>query len=96
MVWKNILQWFAQIKGVPGFIDVNVDISTAPKSEFTFVLSDTEAASEYTFMTFNDRDALAGDLLLSVEDPRAASIKRLKNNIEKLRIEESNPRRYIV
>ncbi|MCM1093328.1 MAG: translocation/assembly module TamB [Lachnospiraceae bacterium] len=86
----------ALIKGVPGFIDVNVDISTAAKSEFNFVLSDTEAASEYTFMSFNDRDAVKGDLLLSVEDPRAASIKRLKEHYERLRQEENTPSVYRV
>ncbi len=97
-VWfgKVFCNGMALIKGVPGFIDVNVDISTAPKSEFHFVLSDTEAADEYTFMTFNDRDALTGDLLLSVEDPRAASIKRLKEHYERLRREEENPSVYRV
>lgn len=97
-VWfgKIFCNGMALIKGVPGFIDVNVDISTAPKSEFTFVLSDTEAADEYTFMTFNDRDAMKGELLLAVEDPRAASIKRLKEHYEKLRQEEDNPSVYRV
>lgn len=97
-VWygKIFCNGIALIKGVPGFIDVNVDISTAPKSEFTFVLSDTEAADEYTFMTFNDRDAMKGELLLAVEDPRAASIKRLKEHYEKLRQEEENPSVYRV
>lgn len=86
----------AFIKGVPGFIDVNVDVSTAAKSEFTFVLSDSEAADEYTFMTFNDRDAVKGDLLLSVEDPRAAYIKKMKEYYERLRHEEENPSVYRV
>lgn len=97
-VWfgKIFCNGMALIKGVPGFIDVNVDISTAPKSEFTFVLSDTEAADEYTFMTFNDRDAMKGELLLAVEDPRAVSIKRLKEHYEKLRQEEDNPSVYRV
>lgn len=97
-VWygKIFCNGMANIKGVPGFIDVNVDISTAPKSEFTFELSDTEAADEYTFMTFNDRDALKGDLLLSVEDPRAASIKRLEDYYRRLHQEESSPSVYRV
>lgn len=84
----------AHIKGVPGFIDMNVSISTAPKSTFTFVLSDTEAADEYTFMTFRDRDEIKGDLLLSVEDPRAAAMKRLKEHYARLNMEESSSSLY--
>jgi len=84
----------AHIKGVPGFIDMNVNISTAPKSTFTFVLSDTEAADEYTFMTFRDRDEIKGDLLLSVEDPRAAAMKRLKEHYARLNMEDSSSSIY--
>ncbi|MEY8244998.1 translocation/assembly module TamB domain-containing protein [Heminiphilus faecis] len=84
----------AHIKGVPGFIDMNVSISTAPKSTFTFVLSDTEAADEYTFMTFRDRDGIKGDLLLSVEDPRAAAMKRLKEHYARLNMEDSSSSIY--
>ena len=29
----------AFVKGIPGFIDINANISTAPNSTFTFVLS---------------------------------------------------------
>lgn len=84
----------AHIKGVPGFIDINVDMATAPQSTFTFVLSDTEAADEYTFMTFHDRDQLKGELLLSVEDPQKAAIKRLKEYYARLNREESTPTLY--
>ena len=45
----------AFVKGIPGFIDINVNISTAPNSTFTFVLSDTEAAGEYTFLTYRHK-----------------------------------------
>lgn len=84
----------AYIKGVPGFIDINVNMSTAPQSTFTFVLSDTEAADEYTFMTFHDRDELKGELLMSVEDPQQAAVKRLKEYYAKLHTEESAPSIY--
>ena len=84
----------AIVKGVPGFIDMSVNISTAPQSIFTFVLSDTEAASEYTFMTFRDRDEVNGDLLLSVQDPNSAAIKKLKDYYAQLKKEESNPSIY--
>jgi len=84
----------AHVKGVPGFIDINVDMSTAPQSVFTFVLSDTEAADEYTFMTFHDRDELKGELLLSVEDPQKAAVNRLKEYYARLNREESSPTLY--
>lgn len=44
----------ADIKGVPGRIDIKVNMSTAENSNFTFVLSDNEQAAEYSFLTFND------------------------------------------
>ncbi len=45
----------ADINGVPGKIDIKVDMATAPASTFTFVLSDSEEAYDYTFITFRDR-----------------------------------------
>lgn len=45
----------ADINGVPGKIDIKVDMATAPASTFTFVLSDSEQAYDYTFITFRDR-----------------------------------------
>lgn len=44
----------ASIKGVPGLVSVSVDMSTAPNSEFTLELDETEEAAEYTFLTFSD------------------------------------------
>lgn len=48
----------AFVNGKPGEISIDVNMSTAPGSTFTFVLSDTEAAGEYTFIEFRDRDML--------------------------------------
>lgn len=84
----------AHVKGIPGFIDINVDMATAPQSVFTFVLSDSEAADEYTFMTFHDREEMKGDLLLSVENPQKAAINRLKEYYARLKQEESTPTLY--
>lgn len=44
----------ASVKGHPGIVTIGVDVSTAARSQFTYVLSDTEAAEEYTFLTFSD------------------------------------------
>lgn len=45
----------AEIYGHPGFINVGATMSTAPGSEFTFVLSDKLQAGEYSFLTFTDK-----------------------------------------
>ena len=47
----------AFVTGEPGVVDIKVNMQTAPRSRFTFVLSDTEEASEYSFITFHDREA---------------------------------------
>lgn len=44
----------ASVKGRPGLVDINVDMATAAGSEFTFVLTDTENAADYDFLTFRD------------------------------------------
>ena len=84
----------AFVKGVPGFVDINVNMSTASGSTFTFVLSDTEAAGEYTFLTFHDREELKGDLLLNLEDPQEAALRQLKESIRKERQHEQNSSVY--
>lgn len=43
-----------EITGVPGHVGIAANVSTAPASEFTFVLSDATSAAEYTFLTFRD------------------------------------------
>jgi len=46
----------AFVGGVPGMVRINVNMQSAPGSSFTFVISDTEEAGEYDFITFRDRD----------------------------------------
>lgn len=48
----------AFVTGRPGHVGINVTMSTAPQSIFTFVLSDAEEANEYSFLTFRDKDSL--------------------------------------
>lgn len=48
----------AFVTGEPGVVDIKVNMETAPRSRFTFVLSDAEEANEYNFITFHDRDKL--------------------------------------
>ncbi|MDE6197765.1 MAG: translocation/assembly module TamB domain-containing protein [Muribaculaceae bacterium] len=44
----------ASISGYPGVVSINVAMSTAPRSNFTFVLSDRLDAEDYSFITFRD------------------------------------------
>ena len=51
----------AIVSGEPGFVKISVNMQSAERSKFTFVLSDTKEASEYNFITFRDRDRLRPD-----------------------------------
>jgi hypothetical protein len=44
----------AFITGAPGVVNIDVNMSTAEGSTFTFVLSDAEEADDYKFITFRD------------------------------------------
>ena len=43
------------LRGRPGIVSMEMDMTTDPKSDFTFVLSDTQTALDYTFLTFSDK-----------------------------------------
>lgn len=43
------------LSGRPGWVGVDVDMTTDRNSTFTFVLSDKEQAADYNFLTFTDR-----------------------------------------
>ena len=45
----------AFIKGEPGAVNLDINMSTAPNSTFTFVISEQEQAGEYSFITFTDK-----------------------------------------
>lgn len=45
----------ATIRGVPGYVDIGIDMSLVGNSSFTFVLNETQAAADYGFLTFTDR-----------------------------------------
>ena len=45
----------ASIRGVPGLVNVGVNMNTDPGSKFTFVLDEKQTAVDYTFLTFSDR-----------------------------------------
>lgn len=79
----------ATITGEPGKIDIGVDMATAPRSSFTFILSDSEEAYDYNFITFRNRgegvgsgiltEALAEGIPVEVAEMRKALAKKADN-----------------
>lgn len=67
----------AFVNGRPGEISIDVNMSTAPGSTFTFVLSDTEAAGEYTFIEFRDRDSLRVEMTDTMPGVGTSELSRL-------------------
>lgn len=70
----------AGIVGVPGEVDINVNMSTAARSTFTFVLSDAEQAYDYNFITFRDRDQALKDSLRA-DNATPQIVRELKKRI---------------
>lgn len=73
----------AFVNGEPGVVNIAVDMSTAPKSVFTFVLSDREVADEYSFLTFRDKDRMMAELNDTVKLERDTSMD-LVNHLREL------------
>ncbi|MBR6282916.1 MAG: translocation/assembly module TamB [Muribaculaceae bacterium] len=84
----------AFVKGEPGQVDIKVNMTTAPRSTFTFVLSDTEQAADYNFITFRDRDRHDD----SLPEVQADTIpERVRLHMEQARNEEpSMPTHYTI
>ncbi|MDE6754088.1 MAG: translocation/assembly module TamB [Muribaculaceae bacterium] len=81
----------AVVRGWPGVVSVSVDMSLVGKSNFTFVLNDTEAAADYHFLTFSDhrkekREKQASD---SVSDIISMFRKKIDS-------EESHPSNFML
>lgn len=72
----------ALVRGVPGHVDISVDMTSARKSTFTFVLSDAEQALDYTFITLRDRDSSKKDTV-SVYDPRQLILDKMKERMKR-------------
>ena len=51
------------VDGGPGIVNIRVNMVSAPRSKFTFVMSDDEQAETYDFITFRDRNAPVAPVL---------------------------------
>ena len=72
----------AIIAGEPGEVRIGVNMETSEHSKFTFVLSDSEVANEYNFITFRDRD--------KKDEPQVAATDTVKTYIDELPEEVRN------
>ncbi len=81
----------ATVTGVPGKVDIDVDMTTAQNSRFTFVLSDSEQAVDYNFITLRDRDKAKKDSIAAL-DPTPIVIRQLKERMK--HEEEGSPSLY--
>ncbi|MDE6716759.1 MAG: translocation/assembly module TamB domain-containing protein, partial [Muribaculaceae bacterium] len=56
------------LKGRPGIVAMEMDMTTEANSDFTFVLSDTQTALDYTFLTFSDKRKKEREEVIEVEE----------------------------
>lgn len=85
----------AFVTGRPGMVNIGVNMSTAPGSTFTFVLSDRLDAEEYKFLTFRRKQVKRenGAIADLVEvDPVPAVIREYQRRMRKAN--EDNPSTY--
>lgn len=63
----------ASVSGYPGVVNINVNMATAPRSSFTFVLNDRLDAEDYSFLTFRDitPDSLRAQTTVHDDTPEA-------------------------
>ncbi len=80
----------ASVNGRPGEVSINVNMTTASESSFTFILSEQKNAGEYTFITFRDRTPKAPADTVAT-GPDSELVKRLRAGKG---IETSTPTRY--
>lgn len=91
----------AIIAGEPGEVRIGVNMESASNSKFTFVLSDTQEASEYNFITFRDRDKKDAP---AIEPPTATValdtvpeiVRLLAQKIENNTQQQSAPTQYSI
>ncbi len=70
----------ASITGRPGFVGIGIDMTTQPRSTFTLVLNDTQAAEEYKFLSFTDRRRTRKEA--EMPDTVPEFMKRFRRNVE--------------
>ncbi|MDE6682666.1 MAG: hypothetical protein K2J87_04500, partial [Muribaculaceae bacterium] len=67
------------LRGRPGIVAMEMDMTTGAKSDFTFVLSDTQTALDYTFLTFSDKKKEEEESAVIVEESFEEKFLKKKN-----------------
>ena len=80
------------VEGGPGIVNIRVNMTSAPRSKFTFVMNDSEQADTYNFITFRDREALAAPAVEQQVDTLDLILSQLKQQVEQE--ENSEPSAY--
>lgn len=75
----------ADIVGRPGIVDISVNMQTAPKSVFNFVLEKQETANNYQFISIKDRNPKVENEEI---DDTPEKVKNFRHKVVK---EKSNP-----
>lgn len=71
----------ASIRGVPGMVSLNMNMSTADNSTFTLVLDDNETASNYSFLTFTDKSKQIVEEIEVEETFEDQFFKKIQNEV---------------
>ena len=82
----------AAIEGHPGVVNIGVNMSTGPRSTFTFVLSDRLDAENYSFLNFRDVTPDSIRPVVADNDPTPSAIKKIKKRLG--RKNEDSPSDY--
>lgn len=69
------------VDGGPGIVNIRVNMTSAPHSKFTFVMSDTEQADNYNFITFRDRDEASRPPVIEEVDSIDLVLSQLKQQV---------------
>ncbi len=70
------------VDGGPGIVNIRVNMTSAPRSKFTFVMSDTKQADNYNFITFRDRDEMARPVVEQEVDSLDMVLSQLKQQVQ--------------
>ena len=82
------------VEGGPGMVQVKVNMSSAPHSKFTFVMSDDEQAVGYNFITFRDRNAPAKSETEQEPDTLDLILSQLQQKVKQEEVSE--PSGYLI
>lgn len=86
----------ASITGRPGYVGISVDMTTMPKSTFTFALLDSQEAGEYSFVTFRDRNKINQPKVNVDENSPIEKVKRLEAVIAERQKQQESKTQYLL